>query len=146
MLFSMLLLRAPLSIEAKGKKGYQQAIRKEAKARYIDEPLDSENLYVRIVWFARKKGVGPDVDNIFKRILDALEKIVYSKDRQIRQCLATRIDIEKEYTLSVRHIPDDLYERLVNLLGAWNSDILFFEVGQLPSQQAIFGPIDGDEQ
>ena len=97
------------------------------------------------MWFARKKG-GPDIDNIFKRILDALEETVYWKDRQIRQCLATRIDIDKEYTLSVRHIPDDLYERLVNLLGAWNSDILFFEVGQLPSQQAIFGPIDGDEQ
>lgn len=145
MLFSMLLLRTPLSIEAKGKKGYQEAIRKEAKARYSDEPLDSENLYIRIVWFARKKG-GPDIDNIFKRILDALEDTVYWKDRQIRQCLATRIDIEKEYTLSVRHIPDSLYERLVNLLGAWNSDILFFEVGQLTSQQAIFGPIDGDEQ
>lgn len=145
MLFSMLLLRTPISIEAKGKKEYQQSIRKEAKARYTDEPLDSNNLYVRIVWFARKKG-GPDIDNIFKRILDALEDTVYWKDRQIRQCLATRIDIEEEYTLSVRHIPDDLYERLVNLLGAWNSDILFLEVGQLTSQQAIFGPIDGGVQ
>lgn len=145
MAFSMLLLRTPISIEAQAKKGYQQSIKKEAKARYKDEPLDSDNLYVRIVWFARKKG-GPDVDNIFKRILDALGKIVYQKDRQIRQCLATRIDIEKEYTLSVRYIPDDLYERLVNLLGSWNSDILFIEVGQLTSQQAIFGPIDGGVQ
>ncbi len=145
MLFSMLLLRTPLSIEAEGYKGYQQSIRKEAKARYTDEPLESYNLYARIVWFARKRGVGPDVDNIFKRILDALEGIVYVKDRQIRQCLATRIDIEKEaeYTLSDRHIPDDLYERLVNFLGSWNGDILFIEVGQLTSQQAVFGPIDG---
>lgn len=71
MLFSMLLLRTPLSIEAKGKKGYQQAIRTGAKARYKDEPLDSDNLYVRIVWFTRKKG-GPDVDNIFKRVVDRI--------------------------------------------------------------------------
>jgi hypothetical protein len=42
MLFSMLLLRTPLSIEARGNKGYQPSIKKEAKARYRDEPLDSE--------------------------------------------------------------------------------------------------------
>jgi endodeoxyribonuclease RusA len=143
MLFSMLLLRTPLGIEAESKKGYQQSIRNEAKARYTDEPLESNNLYARIVWFARKKG-GPDVDNIFKRILDALEGIVYAADRQIRQCLATRIDIGegKEYTLSDRHIPEDLYEKLVNLLDSWDSDILFIEVGQLTSQEVVFGKID----
>ena len=148
MLFSMLLLRTPLGIEAESKKGYQQSIREEAKARYTDEPLDNDNLYARIVWFARKRGIGPDVDNIFKRILDALEGIIYLKDRQIRQCLATRIDIEKEeeYTLSDRHISDDLYERLVNLLGSSDGDILFIEVGQLTSQHAVFGPIDGGAQ
>lgn len=145
MLFSMLLLRTPLSIEAKGKKGYQQAIRTGAKARYKDEPLDSDNLYVRIVWFTRKKG-GPDVDNIFKRVVDALEGIVYWKDRQIRQCVATRIDTEKEYTLSTRHIPEDLYRELVDLIPSSPSDILFIEVGQLTSQHAVFGPIDGGAQ
>ena len=60
MLFSMLLPRTPIGIEAESKKGYQQSIKKEAKARYREEPLDSDNLYVRIVWFARKKG-GPDI-------------------------------------------------------------------------------------
>lgn len=145
MLFSMLVLRRPIGPEAEGKKGFQQSIGKESRARYTDEPLDSDSLYARIVWFARTKG-GPDTDNIFKRILDALQGIVYGNDRQIKQCAATRIDVEKEYTLSDRHIPDDLFERLVNLLGSKGSDILFIEVGQVTSQQAIFGPIDGGVQ
>lgn len=141
MSFSMLLLRTPIGIEAESKKGYQQSIKKEAKARYTDEPLDSDNLYVRIVWFARKKG-GPDVDNIFKRILDALEGIVYRTDGQIRQCLATKIELSKPYTLSPRNIPDDLYGRLVVLLDSPDSDILFIEVGQAPSQEVVFGEVD----
>jgi hypothetical protein len=141
MFFSMLVLRTPIGIEAESKKGYQQAIKKEAKVRYTDEPLDSDNLYVRIVWFARKKS-GPDVDNIFKRILDALEGIVYRTDRQIRQCLATKIELAKPYTLSTRHIPDDLYGRLVVLLDSSVSDILFIEVGQVTSQEVVFGEID----
>jgi endodeoxyribonuclease RusA len=81
-----------------------------------------KNLYIRIVWFARKKS-GPDVDNIFKRILDALEGIVYRTDGQIRQCLATKIELAKPYTLSTRHIPEDLYGRLVVLLDSSVSDI-----------------------
>lgn len=141
MLFSMLLLRTPIGIEAESKKGYQEAIRKEAKARYTDEPLDTDNLYVRIVWFARKKG-GPDVDNIFKRIVDALKGIVYQDDGQFRQCLATKIDLEEPYKLSTRHIPEDLYGRLVVLLDSSDSDILFIEVGQVTSQEIVFGEID----
>jgi len=137
----MLLLRTPIGIEAESKKGYQQSIKKEAKARYSDEPLDGDNLYVRIVWFARKKG-GPDVDNIFKRILDALEGIVYRTDGQIRQCLATKIELAKPYMLSTRYIPDDLYGRLVILLDSSDSDILFIEVGQVTLQEVVFGEID----
>ena len=141
MLFSMILLRTPIGIEAESKKGYQQSIKKEAKVRYTDEPLYSDNLYVRIVWFARKKG-GPDIDNIFKRILDALKGIVYQDDGQIRQCLATKIELAKPYTLSNRHIPDDLYRRLVVLLDSSGSDILFIEAGQVTSQEVVFGEID----
>jgi hypothetical protein len=141
MLFSMLLLRAPIGIEAESKKGYQQSIKKEAKARYTDDPVESDNLYVRIVWFARKKS-GPDVDNIFKRILDALEGIVYRTDGQIRQCLATKIELAKPYTLSTHHIPEDLYGRRVVLLDSSVSDILFIEVGQVTSQGVVFGEID----
>ena len=140
-MFSMLLLRTPLRMEAESRKGYQESIKKEAKARYRVEPLESDNLYVRIVWFARKKG-GPDVDNIFKRILDALEGIVYRTDGQIRQCLATKIELAKPYTLSTRHIPDDLYERLVVLLDSYDGDILYIEVGQVTSQEVLFGEID----
>jgi len=90
----------------------------------------------------RSQKGGPDVDNIFKRILDALKGIVYQDDGQIRQCLATKVDLAKPYTLSTRHIPDDLYERLVLLLPSSNSDILFIEVGQVTSQEVVFGEID----
>ena len=82
------------------------------------------------------------MDPIFKRILDALKGIVYQDDGQIRQCLATKIELAKPYTLSNRHIPDDLYRRLVVLLDSSEGDILFIEVGQVTSQEVVFGEID----
>lgn len=145
MLVWILISRTPRSLGAERQQGYRQALRDGARARYTHEPSNAESLYVRIVWFSRKKG-GPDTDNIVKPILDELDGIIYRTDAQIKQCLATRIDLTKPYTISNRNAPDDLYRDLVDLISSSHDDILFIEVGQVTSQQAVFGPIDGGVQ
>lgn len=98
MLVWILLSRTPKSFGAERQQGYRQAIRDGARVQYKDEPSDAESLYARVVWFSRKKG-GPDTDNIVKPILDELDGIVYRTDAQIKQCLATRIDLTKPYSI-----------------------------------------------
>lgn len=141
MLVWILLPRTPKSFGAEKQQGYRQAIRDRARAQYALEPSDAESLYVRIVWFSRKKG-GPDTDNIVKPILDELDGIVYRTDAQIKQCLATRIDLAGPYTISDRDVPEDLYQSLLDLIAQSRNDILFIEVGELTSQEVVFGKID----
>jgi hypothetical protein len=85
---------------------------------------------------------GPDTDNIVKPILDELDGIIYRTDAQIKQCLATRVDLTKPYVISDRNVPDDLYQSLVDLIASSRNDILFIEVGELTSQEVVFGKID----
>jgi hypothetical protein len=141
MLVWILLPRTPRSLGAERQQGYRQALRDGARAHYTHEPSDAESLYVRIVWFSRKKG-GPDTDNIVKPILDELDGIVYRTDAQIKQCLATRIDLTKPYAISDRNVPDDLYQSLADLINSSHGDILLIEVGELTSQEVVFGEID----
>lgn len=85
---------------------------------------------------------GPDTDNIVKPILDELDGIIYITDAQIKQCLATRIDLTRPYVISDRNVPDDLYQSLSDLISSSHGDILFIEVGELKSQEVVFGEID----
>ena len=89
MSFSIILPRTPKSVQAVWKDKYKEGIRDAAKARYSEAPTGG-SVYIRIIWFQSGKG-GPDVDNIVKPILDALEGVVFENDSQISQCLATRI-------------------------------------------------------
>lgn len=116
MIVWILLSRTPKSFGAERQLGYRLALRAAAKERYSNEPSDAESLYVRVVWLSRKKG-GPDTDNILKPILDELDGIVYRTDAQIKQCLATRIDLTKPYVISDRSVPDELYQSLVDLIS-----------------------------
>jgi len=141
MIVWILLPRTPKSLGAERQQGYRQALRDVAKIRYPHEPSDAESLYVRIVWFSRKQG-GPDTDNIVKPILDELDGIVYRTDAQIKQCLATRIDLTKPHSISDQNVPDDLYRSLVDLISSSRGDILFIEVGEVTSQEVVFGKID----
>lgn len=143
MIFSMVLPRTPRSVRAEKAAGYKTQIENIARTRFLPPPIGEGRLYARIIWFARKKG-GPDVDNIVKPILDALRGVVYEDDSQIDQCLATKIDLTKLYSVSANHISSKDYQELIDLLGSPADDILYIEVGRIPGQQAVFGPIDGD--
>ena len=82
------------------------------------------------------------MDNIIKPIVDALKGIIYKDDSLISQCLSVRIDLEKPYQVSNDNISDD-YQEMVDLINSGGKDVLYIEVGNTISQQAVFGPIDG---
>jgi Endodeoxyribonuclease RusA len=140
-LFGYCSLEPPGHSGQRGPKDIGRRLEMPQKARYPHEPSDAESLYVRIVWFSRKKG-GPDTDNIVKPILDELDGIIYRTDAQIKQCLTTRIDLTKPYAISNRDVPDDLYQSLLDLISSSHGDILFIEVGDIRSQEVVFGKID----
>ena len=69
--------------------------------------LLSAPLYSRIIWFHKydTKGQG-DIDNIAKRIHDALKGIVFADDAAITHTLAIRVDVTADYEiLDDRAIP-----------------------------------------
>ena len=142
MLFAIALPRTPKSLQADGVQKYKEAIRQAAVARIATGPTDKDWLYVRIIRFAWKKG-GPDIDNIIKPLLDALKGVAYRDDKQILQCLSTRIDLRKPYSVASDNIPSNLYQELTDRINARQSDVLYVEVGTCNSQRAVFGSIDG---
>lgn len=62
-------------------RGYLDRVRTAARAVF-PSPLLSENIEIVLVFVDR--GSRPDVDNVLKPALDALEGIVYVDDRQVR--------------------------------------------------------------
>ncbi len=144
MIFSIVLSRTPKSANVVGRfsVNYRKRMADDVNAKYKSAAVVSDRLYIRIVWFTRKKG-GPDVDNITKPIVDAMKGIVYKDDSLISQCLSVRIDLEKPYKVSNDNISDDDYQELVDAINLGGEDVLYIEVGNIISQQAVFGPIDG---
>lgn len=144
MLFSIVLSRDPKSASAGSRflANYQKRLAGDADARYKSAAVVSGRLYIQIIWFARKKG-GPDIDNIIKPIVDELKGIVYQDDSLISQCLSVRIDLDKPYQVSNDNISDDDYQEIVDMINLGDKDVLYIEVGNTISQQAVFGPIDG---
>lgn len=142
MAFAMALPLKPVSSQRRrGTQPFIQALRAEAAARFADRSMLQGNLYARIVWFhGRESG---DRDNIIKPILDALSGVVYRDDHLIVKCVPERIDTRHTYRLSDVDLPPDVYDELVLLLGQRQSHIFYVEVGQVPSRQVVFGPIDG---
>jgi hypothetical protein len=95
------------------------------------------------LWFHRHQ-TSQDVDNIIKPILDALKGTVFEDDVQVAQCVVTRIDLTRDYSLSDANIRNDVYEVMLDLIFDPAGDhILYIEVGEQNAQRAVFGPVDG---
>ncbi len=75
----------PLNYRNKSKRiraAYKGRIQTEAK-KVVNNPWSSKRIDVEI-WFSADSAVRPDVDNVAKPILDALQGIVYVNDFQVR--------------------------------------------------------------
>jgi Holliday junction resolvase RusA-like endonuclease len=80
---------APLSLQSdkKHSAAYEERIQAAAKGK-IPGPFPNARIEITIVFGDRR--TRPDVDNIAKRIVDALEGIVYVNDNQVvKVCVAT---------------------------------------------------------
>ncbi len=147
MSFAMVVARRPVSIEAKSKGLFQTELRREAAAMWGSTPKLDGDLYIRIVWVHADKTT-QDVDNVAKRILDALKGIVYDDDHRIVKCLTEKIWASDEFVLAPEHRPIKIVNRrLEKMLYRYPPlpDVLYIEVGQVTSRRFVFGPIDGGD-
>ena len=84
--FWMLLPRRPIAAKNPN-PNYTQALRDAAAVRMNGRGAFSGSLYARVVWMHRT-ATTQDVDNILKRILDALKGVVFADDFAITHCMA----------------------------------------------------------
>jgi Endodeoxyribonuclease RusA len=137
--FTMVMDRRPIS----GNKGpnahYTEALREAASVR---RPLILVGpLYARILWF-HKDPTGQDVDNIAKRILDALKGLVFEDDGAVSHCLAARIDATMDYELSGSPSSDGETERLLEFLSKEACrHVIYVEIGVRTSTAVNFGEV-----
>jgi hypothetical protein len=98
-------------------------------------------LYARIVWF-HKDRTSQDVDNIAKRILDALKGIVFDDDASISHCLAARIDATIDYELSGSPPSERDAGLLLEFLANDPSrHVIYIEIGRRTSVAVRFGEV-----
>jgi Holliday junction resolvase RusA-like endonuclease len=76
MTFAMVLPRRPISAKGRLNEKYHEAIHAEAQQRHGGKEMLKGELYCRISWF-HKEATTQDVDNIAKRIIDALKGVVF---------------------------------------------------------------------
>ncbi len=144
MTFAMVVARRPVSSGSRGRVKYQAALEQLARLHFASRELFDGNLYIRIVWFHSIERVG-DVDNIIKPIIDAFKGVVYLDDESIVKCLSQKVYTKKDFRITQAHLPSDIYEELIALLGSEEEHIFYVEVGQLTSHSVYFGPIDEGE-
>lgn len=68
--------------------------------------------------------VSPDVDNIIKPLLDAMETVVYVDDKQVRKVISEKVDLTRMASI---HDPSPLlatslekYSELLHIIVTWN--------------------------
>jgi len=145
MSFAMVLAQRPLSSAGEAKHSYMDSLARAARANWRDTPRLDGPLYIRIVWVYADKTT-QDVDNIAKRILDALKGIVYDDDHSVVKCLTEKISAAENYTLAAENRPEPAVNgRLEEMLFEVPPlpDVLYIEVGPVTSRRFVFGPIDG---
>jgi len=75
-----------LSASAKGKKTWQRTVSDAAAKVWRDYPTDVRPLKA-VILYCSDGTSDLDADNIAKPILDALKRLIYEDDRQVRQVL-----------------------------------------------------------
>lgn len=129
--FEFIVEGPPVSVRAKktNTKRYQKWIR-NVRACALKEwptanrPTVSTSLTVTITNYYTL--VPPDVDNIIKPILDALEKVVYLKDEQVRKVISEKFDLTNVSRIqnpsAVLAVGLEKYSELLHIVVVWNPE------------------------
>ena len=132
----------PISANAKSQQSQWYTQRLQAVAMATGQLPLSGPLYARIVWFQLHRSPG-DVDNIAKRILDALKGIVIHDDDDIDRCLIQRSIAEADGTFPIdaSQIPSRSVLAALQALLNTEEHVLYIEIGRISSQTTGFGPV-----
>jgi hypothetical protein len=131
----------PRSLNARVKPAYSHAISEAARSRHIGGLFEGP-LYSRIIWFHKSSSSQGDIDNVAKRIHDALKAIVFSDDQAITHSLAIKVDASGN--VEIVEDPDNVeaFLELSERLAANDvKDILYVEVGHQESTKIHLGRI-----
>jgi len=118
------------------------ALRLQAAALAQGARLLPGPLYARIVGFQLRRSQG-DVDNIAKRILDALQGTVIQDDDDVVRCLTqkTTADPSGSFAIDTLRIPSpSVLAELQRLLGT-EDHVLYIEIGPVTDLTISFGPV-----
>jgi Holliday junction resolvase RusA-like endonuclease len=131
----------PVSLNAKKKNlRYSEQIQAKARSRY-DGPLLSHALYSRIIWFHKGPSTG-DVDNIAKRIHDALKGVLFLDDGSITHTMTVRVDAaERVELIADPDNPIGAAALVDSLDDASVRDILYIEIGRQSDPKIRLGPL-----
>lgn len=139
--FAIIFPRRPVSANRKPNPKFSEDLIQGARVAYPNAPLLGP-LYSRVIWFHKSASAQGDVDNIAKRIHDALCGIVYEDDVTISHSLSIRVDASQEVELttvgSENTTLEDIYEHLAN---ENIRDFIYIEIGPHESRQIHIGPV-----
>ena len=128
-MISFVATTTPVSVNAKSKPRYKEALVSALKATHGDvAPLTGE-LY-GFAYYFHKTRTQLDADNLSKPIWDALNGYLYSDDKSIRIRYSGIIAVTTGFTvLDITRVPHDTLGSLLTAL-AHNDHVLYVEVGQ----------------
>ncbi len=139
--FAMAVAAKPVSSGGKRKhsRWYDQQLQEAAHAR--GARLLSGPLYVRIVWFQSRWERG-DVDNIAKRVLDALKGIVFQDDDEIVWCLTQKtLTSDRSFAIDASEAPSDTTLSEIEALIGSEQHVLYIEIGPITNLTISLGPV-----
>lgn len=141
--FTMIIPRRPISVGSGGREKFQLALQAAALPLVAKAPLFDEGpLYARLIWFHSYR-TAQDVDNIAKRVFDALAGVVYTDDSQLDKVVLEKLEYPSEqFSFADRTMPAGAFGALIQMLGDRLEDIIYVEVDVLQSRRIVFGPID----
>ncbi len=131
----------PVSLNSKKRNlQYTESIQARARSCYAG-PLLASPLYSRIIWFHREIDAQGDVDNIAKRIHDALKGVLFIDDRSITHTMTVRVQVSDRTEL-VADPDDPAHDALLGSLDDESiRDILYIEIGKQTDPKIYLGPI-----
>ena len=91
--FECIIKGTPKSLQAKGKGKWQEQVRQSVAGLWGNRPTAPGELAVSITYLIGRTGRGgqkPDVDNVPKPILDAMNKLVYPDDTMVTDLLCRK--------------------------------------------------------
>lgn len=136
----------PRSVNAKQKVAYYSGLITAYRKYHGSESLVSGTLYGVVYYFHRVK-TELDADNLSKPIWDALHRVAFDDDKQIRHRTSGIFDLNAEAieVLDLSGFPDYLIEDFLKLIDENSNHILYIEFGTFDYDRFKFGLENGTE-